>query len=517
VRAELRIGTPLNREMDPAEVRVAASAALRDAAITGLRGGIDVSDGRFTLKVDRQGADLAGEAAVNRIPLAIEWRENFADDAPFRRRFHLQGTVEAEATQQLGLALPLPVQGSVGVDATVIESADVREAEVALDLTPLALEAPEIGWRKPRGEAGRLTAALSVTADGPIQIEAFELSSAGLEAAGSLELSTAPMQIERLALGRLRVGRSVSTLDLHHQAERGYRVSLRAETLDLDALLEAQGQTEDDGAPPTPLTLTVVADQVLLGGHGLSAVDAHLVRDAQGWRTAELHAGLPEGGSLSLTLTDEAEQRRLRITSDDAGDLLQTLDQTTRIEGGKLELKARIARQVPALEGEGTFRINQFTLLDAPLLARLLTVASLTGIGNLLGGEGIHFDRLELPFTLRSQLLSIDKGRMSGSQLGLTARGQVDLQRKEFDLQGTVVPLYGLNWAISKIPLVGPFLAGREGEGAFAVTYSVKGPLERPRITVNPLAVLAPGFIRDLFSGLASGSLEPPVVPNPDD
>jgi uncharacterized protein YhdP len=106
---------------------------------------------------------------------------------------------------------------------------------------------------------------------------------------------------------------------------------------------------------------------------------------------------------------------------------------------------------------------------------------------------------------------------MSGSQVGLTARGQVDLRRKQFDLNGTVVPLYGLNWALSKIPLVGPFLSGREGEGAFAVTYSVKGPLDQPQISVNPLAVLAPGFIRDLFSGLTSGSLEPPVVPNPND
>ena len=106
---------------------------------------------------------------------------------------------------------------------------------------------------------------------------------------------------------------------------------------------------------------------------------------------------------------------------------------------------------------------------------------------------------------------------MSGSQVGLTAGGQVDLRRKQFDLRGTIVPIYGLNWAISKIPLVGPFLSGREGEGAFAVTYSVTGPLDQPQITVNPLAMLAPGFLRDLFSGIAEGSLEPPVVPNPDD
>ena len=106
---------------------------------------------------------------------------------------------------------------------------------------------------------------------------------------------------------------------------------------------------------------------------------------------------------------------------------------------------------------------------------------------------------------------------MSGSQLGLTAKGNVDLARDRFDLQGTVVPVYGLNRIIGKIPLVGPFLSGSEGEGAFAATYSLTGPLSEPQIRVNPLAVLAPGFIRELFSGISEGSLEPPEVPNPSD
>jgi AsmA-like C-terminal region/Protein of unknown function len=519
-KTHLAIGMPLHRDLDESEVRVEASADLNDAGLAGLRGAIDVSDGRFRLTVDDQGADLAGEAAVNRIPLTIEWRENFADDAPFARRFRLQGRLAAEDPQRLGLELPVPAQGSFGLDATVLEAAKGLEAEVALDLETLAIEAPALGWRKAAGEAGRLTASLLVPEDGPIQVEAFELSATGLEASGSLEVATEPIQIERLVLSRLHAGRSEGALDLRHQAEQGYEVSVRAETLDLDAFLAARAQAEDaedDGGPPTPLSLMLAADRVLLGGRDLREVDAHLVRDAQGWRAAELHGRLPKGGSVALTLAADAGQRRLRITSDDAGDLLRTLDQTTQIEGGELEVSATIARQVPTLLAEGTFRVHRFTLRDAPVLARLLTVASLTGIGNLLGGEGIYFDRLELPFILRDDLLSIDQGRMSGSQLGLTVKGNVDLARDQFDLQGTVVPVYGLNRIIGKIPLVGPFLSGSEGEGAFAATYSLTGPLSEPQIRVNPLAVLAPGFLRDLFSGISEGALEPPEVPNPSD
>jgi uncharacterized protein YhdP len=141
-----------------------------------------------------------------------------------------------------------------------------------------------------------------------------------------------------------------------------------------------------------------------------------------------------------------------------------------------------------------------------------LTVASLTGIGNLLSGEGIYFDRFEMPFRYTGDVLSVDRVRLSGSQLGLTAKGDLDLARERIDLSGTVVPVYGLNWAIGRIPILGDFLRGSEGDGAFAMTYSVSGDSDDPSILVNPLAVLAPGVIRELFSGIFEGSAEEPAL-----
>ena len=157
-------------------------------------------------------------------------------------------------------------------------------------------------------------------------------------------------------------------------------------------------------------------------------------------------------------------------------------------------------------------RVNGFTLRQAPLLARLLTVASLTGIGNLLAGQGIFFDRFEMPFTYRREVLAVERVRLSGSQLGLTAQGTLDLGRDTIDLSGTIVPIFGLNWAIGRIPVLGDFLRGTEGEGAFAMTYTATGAVAEPSILVNPLSVLAPGMIRELFSGLFGGTTEPPVV-----
>jgi hypothetical protein len=92
------------------------------------------------------------------------------------------------------------------------------------------------------------------------------------------------------------------------------------------------------------------------------------------------------------------------------------------------------------------------------------------------------------------------------------------LEAEIVDLEGTIVPLYGVNWAIGQIPIIGQLLKGSEGEGAFAATYTMRGPLDDATISVNPLAALAPGFVRELFTGLREGSLEPPeMLPTHDD
>jgi len=442
------------------------------------------------------------------VPLRLDLRENF-DDAAFKRRYRIEATPEIAALRRLGLDLPVAAEGSLGVDATVTEASGGREVALALDLAPVAIDAPRIGWRKTAGEPGTLDASVVIPDDGPIRVTEFRLVSEALRAEGSLEAQVEPFQLERLRLDRVRLGASDATILLRRDANAGYEVEVNAGTLDLAPLLDE----ESNGAEAiASLHLGMRADRLVLDGRALHEVDADLVRDPEGWRSAEASARLPDGGEARLSLVPEGERRRLRVTSTDAGNLLRTLDQTSRVEGGQLTLEATISQQRPSLVVEGKLEASDFRVLDAPILARLLTLASPTGVSDLLTGEGLWLDRLEAPFTLHDHELSLGKGRMYGSQLGLTFQGRVDLEADSLDLAGTVVPLYGVNWTIGQIPLIGQFLRGEHGEGAFAATYTVRGPFDQPSVGVNPLAALAPGFLRELFTGLQEGTLEPPEM-----
>jgi uncharacterized protein YhdP len=507
---DLAIGMPLHRDVTDEEVRFRAGAKLTDAAVR--TPSFALADGALNLEVDDAGFDLTGDALVEGIPLQIEVRGNFADDAPFERRYRAKGVVDVAAVGGLIGDLPLELSGTLGVDATMVETDGVREVEVALDLTPLALASPWLDWRKAEGEPGSLSASLVLAEDAPIEIQALALSAPGLEAQGSLQLRAEPLALEALRLERVRFGQTEGgDLTVRRGSDQVFEVNVAATTLDLNPVLDAAEQAQDDG-PPEPLRLKVSAGRVLLADQELREVGADLVRDQQGWKSASIRGSLGEGGELQVTLEPSGDHRRLRVISADAGGLLQAIDKTSRISGGKLDLDAAVRQQYPSLDVGGTVRITSFTLRQAPLLARLLTVASLTGIGNLLAGEGIYFDRFEMPFTYRQEVLAVDRVRLSGSQLGLTAKGTIDLGRDRIDLSGTIVPIYGLNWVIGRIPVLGDFLRGSEGEGAFAMTYSASGDLKDPSIRVNPLSVLAPGMIRELFSGIFWGTAEPPVV-----
>jgi uncharacterized protein YhdP len=508
-RTALRIGLPLHDDTRDEDVWVDARATLSEVAVSGLLGEIDVADGELALEVTTEAMRLEGTAVIRGVPLDLQWEEQFAAAREIDRRYHIAGLLGPLDFASLGVQLPLPVDGEVGLEAEVLEAGGTRWIDLTLDLAAAALEVPALEWRKVAGDPGALEATVTMAGEGAVEIGRFDLAAAGLRATGRAELDRETYQPLRVDLDRFELGQQSLTAEIVSREDGGYQVLARARRLDLGPLL-GEGEASAPDPDPLPFELDLVAERVLVGEAELRDLSAALLRDRAGWRTMDVAATLPGDGNLTLTLLPEDGGQRLSLIVDDAGDLLRALDQSRQIEGGALTATAMVHAQQPALRAEGTLRMRSFTLHDMPVIARLLTLASLTGMRDVLGGEGLSVDRLEVPFTLADGVLTIGEGRLSGSQLGLTFEGTIDLERDQLDLEGTIVPIYTLNRIIGRIPILGDFLTGREGEGAFAATFTMQGPREEPQITVNPLAVLAPGFIRELFSGLADGSLEPP-------
>ena len=132
---------------------------------------------------------------------------------------------------------------------------------------------------------------------------------------------------------------------------------------------------------------------------------------------------------------------------------------------------------------------------EVPILAKLLTLASLQGIADLLTGEGIRFTDFEMKFSNQKKLMRIEEMYAIGPAISILMDGYIE-QDKLISLRGTLVPATTINRTISSIPLVGKILVGKKvGEGVFGVSFKIKGPSEDLKTTVNPIKTLTPRFI----------------------
>ena len=147
------------------------------------------------------------------------------------------------------------------------------------------------------------------------------------------------------------------------------------------------------------------------------------------------------------------------------------------------------------LKVKSQLRIYDFKLKEVPVLTKILTLASLQGIADMVTGEGIRFNELEMNFTNKGTLMTIEEIYAIGPAISILMSGYIE-SKKLVSLRGTLVPATTLNKVIGSLPLIGNILVGKKtGEGVFGVSFKIKGPPKDLKTTVNPIKTLTPRFI----------------------
>ena len=140
-------------------------------------------------------------------------------------------------------------------------------------------------------------------------------------------------------------------------------------------------------------------------------------------------------------------------------------------------------------------KIDNFKVQEVPALAKLLTLASLQGIADLLTGEGIRFTDFEMKFSNKKNVITIEELYAIGPAISILMDGYIQ-NNELISLRGTLVPATTINRTISSIPLIGNILVGKKtGEGVFGVSFKIKGPPKDLKTSVNPVKTLTPRFI----------------------
>ena len=195
-----------------------------------------------------------------------------------------------------------------------------------------------------------------------------------------------------------------------------------------------------------------------------------------------------------LKLSIKTNSNNERITDLFAGNakpLVKKYDFIKGFEGGYLKFDSIEKDKV----SNSNLKIFDFKLKEVPALTKLLTLASLQGIADLLTGEGIRFNEFEMIFNKKGGVMTIEEIYSLGPSISILMDGYI--QKDDLvSLRGTLVPATTVNKVIGAIPVIGDLLVGKKaGEGVFGVSFKIKGYPDDLKTTVNPIKTLTPRFI----------------------
>ena len=206
----------------------------------------------------------------------------------------------------------------------------------------------------------------------------------------------------------------------------------------------------------------------------------------------DLKSTFPNNKKINLLITtNDLQEKITRLSTDYPKPLIKRYNFIKGFEEGFLVYQSTKKNGV----SNSLLTIDNFKVKEVPVFAKLLSLASLQGIADLLTGEGIRFTDFEMKFSNKKQLTTINEMYAIGPAVSILMDGYIE-SKKLVSLRGTLVPATTINRSIASIPLLGNILIGKKtGEGVFGVSFKVKGPPKDLKTTVNPIKTLTPRFI----------------------
>lgn len=505
---DINVSFPTIRDLKADEVVVKAEGTLNDILLPKVVRDMDLTGGPLSLYVADGAAELKGQALIGGAPVTMNWKQYVhAEGKPFSSQVRAVLSADPALRQRFGIGLEDWVEGTVPLQVTYTEQASGNNtADIIADLTPAKFMVKAVEYEKPPGTTSEAKLQLAISQGRMEEIRSLSVQTPELKISGGRlifgivggENGIKRGQIQKAVLNETNIA-----LEFEIDNNGLLKLAVNGAFFDARSFLD-KGKEERPEGKRQPVIASLSIDRMrTTAQHVVNNAKIYVHTDDLG-RVNQLEMDALAGkGKIYLRLKPQASGKlKLDMDTDDAGALLQTFNIYNNVRGGKLTVSGESLSPEARFTLQGHAEITDFNVVNAPVLAQLVSALSLTGLPQLLSNEGLYFARLKSDFDWKirpgGDLYVVHEGRTSGSSIGLTFEGTIDKAKKQTDIAGTIVPVSMLNELVTSIPLIGDVLSG--GTGAiFAATYTIKGNSEKPEISVNPLSVLAPGFLRRMF------------------
>ncbi len=167
-----------------------------------------------------------------------------------------------------------------------------------------------------------------------------------------------------------------------------------------------------------------------------------------------------------------------------SGDYINTILQKDFVEGGLFTLIGSFENQV----FNGELKFQNTSLKNLALMQNMVnlinTIPSLIVFRNPhLGANGYQIKTGSVVFGITKEYLGLEKIDLIGKTLDVAGNGIVELDTNKLDLNLEVSTIKALSNVLSKIPIVGYLILGKEGK--ITTNVNVKGTLDNPKTKVT--------------------------------
>ncbi|WP_411035839.1 DUF3971 domain-containing protein [Shinella sp. BYT-45] len=466
--------------------------------------GREVKALRGLLAIDPQMADLDAKADIDGVTLDLELIEPVNKNAGVPRKTILSGTLDNRDRRKLLPGLEDVLEGDIAVR---LEQEGDGPRTVEADVSGAAVSIPWIGWTKGAGIGGKVTLTAD-TKDGTTRVSDFRFAGDGFNVAGDLvfrgsTLDSASFSSVRLSADdrfRLKVERGKS----------GYSVVADGEAADVRQVLArlknpAGGGSggDGDGGKQGASVQANLARAVGFNGESLSNVNFRYTTTGGRISALELSAVTSSGAPVVGQLAGNDGADIIQLTSGDAGAIARFADIYRHMRGGLLNVRLRETANSGWL---GSVDIRNFSLVGEERLRSLVsTPAGESGrslndaVRREIDVSAVKFSRGFAQVRAGGGSLSLANGVVRGETVGATFQGTVRDANGQTDMTGTFMPAYGLNRLFAELPLIGILLGNGNDRGLIGITFKLSGAFDKPRLTINPLSIIAPGVFRNIF------------------
>ena len=474
-----RLTVPLVADLKADQVEFDVQGDITDFVSDSIVAGKRLTSPHMRLIADPAHLSVGGEGMLGAVAFNATYHLPLQGDAP---SVEGQALLSQAALDEFKIALPEGlVKGAAEGDFRVdLPKGTPPELRLTSDLRGVTAGLPAIGWAKPANAPGALEveAILGTVPD----VRRLHVEGGGLAATGAVSLTGAgTLDSVRMSRVRLNGWLDAPVTLTARGAGQTPAVRLNGGSVDLRRLnIESGGGAGGDAVPISGnLDEVRVTDTLALTG---MRGDFTTAGGFQGRLDGRVNGGTPLSGEVGPAPNGTA----VHLVSQDAGGVLQSAGIFDKARGGVVDL--RLTPRAAKGEYDGQAVAGSIRVEDLPAAAGVVNALSGIGAADQLANGGILFDRATASFRLTPDAIEVARGEATGPSLGVTAEGVYRMADKRFFMQGVVTPVWFLNGAGSS-----------NSEGVFGVTYTLRGTTDNPEIGVNPLTLLAPGPLRDLF------------------